>query len=633
MEFNLLLQIKFLISIIISCSIIPQSNSALSLKYPQSSTLKNNNTLVVEENGIYICDSNFSQIIKTLYNFSEEDKITSLQKLSRTIISKSSYATVILNNYKVYVLNTTTGELLYNSENKLITDEEPDYIALPYIYSPESIRFYFLFVYLDSNDHLQLKYYEFFNNNNTITLHDSYSLDYVKKSSYYYNQTFYFRNKGISCNNLKDKNAEKKKYLTCFVIAYYDSTSTKEYLLPIIFDKSNEKLTFMNKTYKINYINADNVNQIKTDTNSAMNIVYICYNTENNIANCFEFSLNYASSSAKAVFNPIKNFEKKCRNAFYGMKVNYIFETKDVLFYCSDFDESFQTYFFEQNKLYFKYENCSSIYGYSVLYLNDLNDYYVFSDVNCPEGKIPFDILIRNGNFTPEIVAVDTTNQVEIIESTEVMESTSNAITELNNEITQKIINDCPEMCLECNAQKECTKCNRNKNYYPIELQSQINSAQTLICITDSIKKSQYPDFYFNTESESFKSCFETCATCYGKGDQDFHNCETCATGYIFHPDYEDSKNCVPKPNPYYYIKHDRYILTDSEICPDDFNFLIEAKSKCIEDCKKDDKYKYTYDELCYEAPPVDTNDDDNDFNCLDNPNKCIKTTKKLYTL
>ena len=154
MEFNLLLQIKLLISIIISCSIIPQSNSVLSLKYPQSSTLKNNNTLVVEENGIYICDSNFSQIIKTLYEFSEEDKITSLQKLSRTIITKSSYATVILNNYKVYVLNTTTGELLYNSENKLITDEEPDYIALPYIYSPESIRFYFLFVYLDSNDHL-----------------------------------------------------------------------------------------------------------------------------------------------------------------------------------------------------------------------------------------------------------------------------------------------------------------------------------------------------------------------------------------------------------------------------------------------------------------------------------------------
>ena len=153
-----------------------------------------------------------------MYNFSEEDKITSLEKLSRTIITKSSYATVILNNYKVYVLNTTTGELLYNSENKLITDEDPEYIALPYIYLADTIQFYFLFVYLDSINRLQLKYYEFFNNNNTITLHDSYSLNYVSKTINYYNQTFYFRKKGISCNNLKDKNDATKKYLLCYCL-------------------------------------------------------------------------------------------------------------------------------------------------------------------------------------------------------------------------------------------------------------------------------------------------------------------------------------------------------------------------------------------------------------------------------
>lgn len=377
MELNLF-KIRFLISIIITFFLMPQSNSALLFKYPQSFTLKNNNTVVVAENGIYMCDSNFSKIIETLYEFAEEDKITSLQRLSRTIITKSSYATVILNNYKIYILNTTTGELLYHGEDKLITDEEPEYIALPYIYSADTIRFYFLFVYLDNEHHLQLKYYELLGNN--ITLHDSYSLNYISKSSTYYNQTFYFRNKGISCNNLRDKSDETKKYLTCFVIAYYETSITKEYLLPIIFDKSNDKLAFVNKTYKISYINADNVNQIKTETNSAMNIVYVCYNTENNIANCFEFSLNKANS--KAVFSPIKNFQKKCRTDFYGMKVSYIFETKKVLFYCSDIDGSFQTYFFGQNKLHFKYENCSSIYGYSVLYLNDLNDYYVFSDVN-----------------------------------------------------------------------------------------------------------------------------------------------------------------------------------------------------------------------------------------------------------
>jgi len=180
MELNLF-KIRFLISIIITFFIIPQSNSALLFKYPQSSTLKNNNTLVVAENGIYMCDSNFSKIIETLYEFEEEDKITSLQRLSRTIITKSSYAIVILNNYKIYILNTTTGELLYHGEDKLITDEEPEYIALPYIYLTDTIRFYFLFVYLDNEHHLQLKYYELLGNN--ITLHDSYSLNYISKSS------------------------------------------------------------------------------------------------------------------------------------------------------------------------------------------------------------------------------------------------------------------------------------------------------------------------------------------------------------------------------------------------------------------------------------------------------------------
>ena len=179
MELNLF-KIRFLISIIITFFLMPQSNSALLFKYPQSFTLKNNNTVVVAENGIYMCDSNFSKIIETLYEFAEEDKITSLQRLSRTIITKSSYATIILNNYKIYILNTTTGELLYHGEDKLIKDEEPEYIALPYIYLTDTIRFYFLFVYLDNEHHLQLKYYELLGNN--ITLHDSYSLNYISKT-------------------------------------------------------------------------------------------------------------------------------------------------------------------------------------------------------------------------------------------------------------------------------------------------------------------------------------------------------------------------------------------------------------------------------------------------------------------
>ena len=46
-----------MIFLIILFSIIPQSSSVLSFTYPQSTTLSNKKILVVEENGIYICDS------------------------------------------------------------------------------------------------------------------------------------------------------------------------------------------------------------------------------------------------------------------------------------------------------------------------------------------------------------------------------------------------------------------------------------------------------------------------------------------------------------------------------------------------------------------------------------------------
>ena len=572
---------KFSLALLILVSIIPPMDSVLSFTYLQSTTLKNNNILVLEKDGIYICDSNLTRVISTLYEFSEEDKIDSLSKLSKAFITKSSYMIIILANYKIYIVNTATGELVFHGENRLVTDEEPEYVTLPYIYKQDTGNFYFLFGYIDKNNALNLQYYQLMDDNNIKSLFN-YTLSSIPKNSYY-NQTFYFHNKGLSCNNLKDKNNENLKYLICFIYAHFNiDTTTTNCLLGIVLDKDDDKITLLNK-YKIDYYKVNDINQIKSDTNDNMTIVYICYNKDDNNGNCIQFSLYKTSytSTTKSLFKSILNTEltKECRPGIYDMRVSYIFETKDVLFTCSDTHGSFQTYFFEQGKLHLKYDNCTSIYGYSVIYLKDLSDYYVLSDVVCPEGMIPFDILINSYNYTPQIISVDSTNKESIIKSSEISneimtENITNAILEYtteNNigisadkiitiqikEITTVIINDCPEMCLECNILKECTICNKNKNYYPIELPSQENS-EIVKCITEIIRQSNYPDFYFDFQNESFKLCFENCATCFGKGEQNFHNCKTCATGYIFHPDYEDSKNCVPKPNPYYYIKYDK---------------------------------------------------------------------------
>ena len=69
------LSIKLSIGFIIIFSIFASSLCSLSFTYPQSTTLGNYNILIVEKNGIYICNQNYTSILKAVYTFSDEDKI------------------------------------------------------------------------------------------------------------------------------------------------------------------------------------------------------------------------------------------------------------------------------------------------------------------------------------------------------------------------------------------------------------------------------------------------------------------------------------------------------------------------------------------------------------------------------
>ena len=42
------------------------------------------------------------------------------------------------------------------------------------------------------------------------------------------------------------------------------------------------------------------------------------------------------------------------------------------------------------------------------------------------------------------------------------------------------------------------------------------------------------------------------------------------------------------------------YTCSLNENCPEYFNKLIPEKSKCIDNCKNDNIYKYEYNNLCY---------------------------------
>ena len=49
---------------------------------------------------------------------------------------------------------------------------------------------------------------------------------------------------------------------------------------------------------------------------------------------------------------------------------------------------------------------------------------------------------------------------------------------------------------------------------------------------------------------------------------------------------------CYEKcPKYYYYDSNNTYQCAD--VCPTEYNKFIQAKNRCIDDCKKDNKYKY----------------------------------------
>ena len=284
MKFNIH-QIKQFVILIIFSSIIPQYNSILSFTYPQTTTLSNKNILVVEKNGIYVCNKDFNSIISTLYSFPEEDKITTPSLLSKTIIKKSSYMILILSNYKLYIVKTETGSLFYQNNTRIISGVDPEYVTLAYSYIPTDRKLFFIVGYIDNSNNLNIKYYKLLSNG--ISELDSLSFNSITRESKVYN----FQNKGLSCDNIKDSYSSSYTYITCFLIAKID-TNDNEFLIPITFDDGESEISLRNNIYTMESFNVNNTIQIKTDTNNDMKIAYVCYVTNENVGSCLKFMLD-----------------------------------------------------------------------------------------------------------------------------------------------------------------------------------------------------------------------------------------------------------------------------------------------------------------------------------------------------
>ena len=146
---------------------------------------------------------------------------------------------------------------------------------------------------------------------------------------------------------------------------------------------------------------------------------------------------------------------------------------------------------------------------------------------------------------------------------------------------------------------KECPNNTYPLFYYDINCENNVGE-----CIDNKPE-----NYYLDMDSKTYKKCYETCKSCYAQSDEKNNNCIECKHNYTY-LNYLKSLNCYEKCDYYHYFDENKY------------NKLIIDRNKCIDDCKKDDKYKYNFDNKCYKECP------ENSFILIDdNQNICYNIT------
>ena len=206
-------------------------------------------------------------------------------------------------------------------------------------------------------------------------------------------------------------------------------------------------------------------------------------------------------------------------------------------------------------------------------------------------------------------------------------------------DIILKTIGKCDNKCKNCSLESIlnnnlCISCNTKHYYYP-KYQDNNNHYPFIECYDYK------PEGYFLDNIENiYKPCYNTCKSCDKSGDQNSNNCKECISNYIFMQDFVNDSNCYMEcPYYYYFDSLNVHHCTETLECPATYK-LISEKNKCIEDCNKDEIFRYEYKKKCYEGCPLKTKNISyicQDLNCTQfynlEQNDCINEIEDGYFL
>ena len=380
MNDKLLFQIMKIIYFIICLHLIENVNSKIYFTFPYAITLSNKNIFIVHQLGVDVVDPSFTQILKRVIIFSEDEKISTENELSKVDIKYKNQYIIALIKDKIYIFNNE-GIFLCVSNDKITNDTSIEYYTLV----PTEIKsqiYYFIVGFFNRNNYLNLLLYKYILNDNLIELNDS-------KLETKFIDTFSYKNKGLSCEYMY---YSTKNIITCFFIIL---DGTKQALIASFYIIKNNLIV----AYNVNGVSyarsndASNVKFIKSAINSNKKFGLICfYDESDHKTYCTNFDISYPKLYYDEFYDTFV-FNKACRNKIYGLKLNYITETNVIVFSCIDYDGSIQADFYNNNlePIYpstkKQFITCDIIYGHSILYLSNSNKYYVLSDVLCSQTK------------------------------------------------------------------------------------------------------------------------------------------------------------------------------------------------------------------------------------------------------
>ena len=651
---------------------------SISFIYPNSVTLKNGNIFVIHKEGVTICNSDFSEIIKNVITFIDEKKIDTEDKLSRVSIAQfdDGYIISVIIN-KIYCFNIR-GEYIKDFDFDPLPPEN-----IYYALSTHKIQnnwYYFLFGYINQN---QLYLYYIKHNGNSIFV-VAFNSGLSDRSGTILNKGLVFQFTSVD---------------QTIICMYYLRIGSVDYLSVAFLNIQGATINF--KDQNINFEKSD-IQCFKSVISIDRSKVFFCFYNSVGETSCWIYDMN-----KKMEYNGY-GYDKHCLTKYYALNLKYFPEKNQYVFSCLTEGGGIQFYIFNQTFQYpisykydeYKFTDFASIYGHSILYYNYKECYYLLSDLENNNIYYPFKPLldfvdetsekeedsenVEDSNATEDIINKNDDNSDGNIDNNNGNDDNSDGNVDNNNgnddnnddnnnddnnngNDDNNNINDdnnnsnnddnnnnnnddnnlkeedgtikCKEKCESCNKESIsnnlCISCNTQKGYFPLNIGNYLYSKSNngfVECVNSETKPS---NFYFNKENNNYYPCYDTCATCEYGGDAYENNCTSCEINYILKPDFIGSTNCVTSCLfNYYYSNYGQYRCTASPQCPEGYNFYIPEKGKCIDSCENDDTYQYQYNGLCLKECPLSTNSQFGEYLCKDmNLLNCLLTQMEYKSI